>query len=271
MSQHGSTHLEAAHLRSYAERGYFVIRGLVTADTIAEIRRRILACVKQGGGASRPDLERAARGQAAGHDPMRDLRKLGAFGRTDSVAWRGWWANPDVLAVVRPFVGEDVAMKFDSVFLKPARVGGPTPWHQDPGLWRDDDVEAFNGWLAIDPSDRGNGCLQVVPGSHTGPVVPHVEYPDSIHVELPRDRCRDLVVDHIELDPGDALFWHSNLWHHSPPNTSDRQRIGMGAVWTSIAFATRRQMGAVVCEDGHLVRAFPPRWIAQRPSVVQGY
>jgi len=71
----------------------------------------------------------------------------------------------------------------------------------------------------------------VVPGSHTGPIVEHVTYPDSIHAELPRERCRDLRVDHVELEPGDCVLWHSHLWHSSPPNRSDRDRIGVGGVW----------------------------------------
>ena len=51
-----------------------------------------------------------------------------------------------------------------------------------------------------------------------------------MHVELPRELTADLEVEHIELAPGDALFWHSNLWHYSPLNMSDRNRWGMGII-----------------------------------------
>jgi hypothetical protein len=36
-------------------------------------------------------------------------------------------------------------------------------------------------------------------------------------------------VFHAELQPGDAVMWQSYLWHYSPPNLSERSRIGMGA------------------------------------------
>ena len=56
-----------------------------------------------------------------------------------------------------------------------------------------------------------------------------------MHGELPRELVSNLeeVVD-IELESGDVVFWHSYMWHYSPPNTSDQGRIGMGAVWASL-------------------------------------
>ncbi len=97
--------------------------------------------------------------------------------------------------------------------------------------------------MAIDRADRSNGCLQVVPGSHKGPVVEHVRYPDSIHVELPRDQVADVQVDHIELEAGDAIVWHALLWHYSPVNLSDRNRLGIAQVTLSArdAAATGKQ------------------------------
>ena len=80
---------------------------------------------------------------------------------------------------------------------------------------------ALTIWMAIDPADRRNGCLQVAPGSHQGPVVEHVMYDDSLHPELPRDRVEALDVEHIELGAGDAVVWHAHLWHYSPINASD--------------------------------------------------
>ena len=41
--------------------------------------------------------------------------------------------------------------------LKPAKIGGPTPWHQDIGLWRDSNSTAINAWLAIDAATVRRG------------------------------------------------------------------------------------------------------------------
>ena len=68
-------------------------------------------------------------------------------------------------------------------------------------------------------------------------IVQHLLYDDSIHPELPAERVPELLerngVVHIELAPGDCVCWHDSLWHYSPPNVSERGRIGIAAVYTT--------------------------------------
>ena len=120
--------------------------------------------------------------------------------------------------------------------------------------------------MALDPATRQNACLQFVPGSHVGEIVQHVLYEDSIHAELPRGRVTEMIarrgVEHIELQPGDVVCWHSSLWHYSPVNTSPRGRIGMAGVYTTPELVRRseRSWGALpwVLRGGELCAAFPP-------------
>ncbi len=110
------------------------------------------------------------------------FRKLAGFGPESPVLWHTFYTAEPVLAVVRHFQGGDnLLLKFSSVFMKPAKTGSATPWHQDNGLWRDGETEPFNIWMAIDPATRENGCLQFLPGSHREPIVDHVLYPGGIH------------------------------------------------------------------------------------------
>ncbi|MEX2387115.1 MAG: phytanoyl-CoA dioxygenase family protein, partial [Phycisphaeraceae bacterium] len=166
----------------------------------------------------------------------------------------------------RHFLGDDVLLKFNSCFLKPARTGSATPWHQDNGLWRDGETEPFNFWMALDPATRANGCLQFIPGSHTGDIVPHVLYNDSIHPELPREQVRQMVdkhgLHHIELQPGDMVCWHSSLYHFSPPNTSDQSRIGIAGVYNNLENVNRskRFKRFYWClKAGEVCTDFPPQ------------
>ena len=96
-------------------------------------------------------------------------------------------------------------------------------------------------------------------------IVPHVLYEDSIHGELPRARVRQMIdrhgIEHIELQPGDAVCWHASLWHYSPINPSPRGRIGIAGVFTTPQRATRskRSWGSLpwVMRDGRVCAAFP--------------
>ncbi len=228
--------VSAAQRQQLDERGYFICRGLVSVDNTEAIRDGLMDRAREvaasGNYGSDKVLESVAKDSPEDVPLHERFRKLNNLDMVPAL-WENWYAGPSSLAVVQALLGPDILRKFASAFLKPARIGGPTPWHQDIGLWRDSNHDAANGWLAIDSATRANGCLQCVPGSHRGPVVEHVEYEDSIHLELPRDQCGNLDVDYIELEPGDAVFWHSNLWHASDANTSDQGRIGVGAVWVN--------------------------------------
>jgi len=227
-----------AQRQALDEQGFFIQRAVVEPAHIERMRAALIERAedisRRGAYGNDRVLEQAAQADPERIPPADRLRKLNELWSVRAL-WEGWYAHPRVLALLRGLLGTDILNKYASAFLKPARIGGPTPWHQDIGLWRDTNHGAANGWLAIDPSTRANGCLQVVPGSHRGPVIPHVSYPDSVHAELPREHCQDLTVEHIELQPGDAVFWHSNLWHYSPPNHSDQRRMGCGAVWINPA------------------------------------
>ena len=221
--------------QQFVGRGYTVVRDVVPEDRREAIRNGLMDQARQvaasGNYGSDKLLEEEAKEDTPLHERFRKLNRLDLI----PALWNHWYADSGVLHFISSFLGGDILKKYASAFLKPARIGGATPWHQDIGLWRDTNSDAMNGWLAIDPATQSNGCLQFVPGSHEGPVIEHVEYDDSLHAELPRDRCRDLHVDHVELGAGDAVFWHSHMWHYSPPNTSDHGRIGVGAVWVNPA------------------------------------
>ena len=81
-------------------------------------------------------------------------------------------------------------------------------------------------WLAVSEATLDNGCLHVLPGSHTEPVHTHVpdrrEGANYGYVEI---------VDHdmaasvpVLMAPGDVLVFDSHLMHRSTDNlSSDRQ------------------------------------------------
>ena len=206
-------------LLEWEDKGYFVLRAVVNPEEAAEMRGVIKNIILT------PEPEQ--RVEADPMDPMGDtpemraarFRKLNRFCHTSPLIWHRVHCGA-MAPLARYYLGDDILLKFSSVFVKPALTGAATPWHQDNGLWRDGETEPFNFWMALDPATRQNACLQFVPGSHAAEIVQHVLYDDSIHAELPRDRVDEMLarreVEHIELQPGDVVCWHSSLWHYSP-------------------------------------------------------
>ena len=82
--------------------------------------------------------------------------------------------------------------------------------HQDYGYWYQNGClfpDMGSAFIAVDPNTRANGCLQVLKGSHKMGRIEHGRYGDQTGAK------RELV--YVELDPGDTLFFHSNLLHRS--------------------------------------------------------
>ena len=240
----------------YAELGYFVVRQLLPADAVQRVHAevgRILSGYAHGNsdGYVRDYTRSDGRGGTPGApgelDGPASVRVVRDPRCQSSVLWRDWLTHPNVSALQRRMLGEDVRVMGTSFFTKaPGGLGEATPLHQDLYLWsppggpqqatRAAKREHLSTWVALDRVDRGNGCLHMVPRSHLSGVVPHQTYPDGVHAEIQRDlqapvlAATDgvdaLAAEPIELDPGDAVCWASAMWHMSPPNVSERQRWG---------------------------------------------
>ncbi len=77
-------------------------------------------------------------------------------------------------AIARQLLGDGSIPTGHHVILKPARVGGGTPWHQDEAYWDPRYAHrAVSIWIALQPATRENGCMQFLRGSHRGAVLPH--------------------------------------------------------------------------------------------------
>ena len=250
--------------QQWEEHGYFVLRNVVPRDLAIDMRGVIKNELLKPEPEGRPDVDPM--------DPMGDtpeakalrFRKLGNFCSQAPLIWHNFQTGAPMLSVARHFLGDDIIIKFNSVFVKPGTTGSATPWHQDNGLWRDGETEPFNAWMALDPATRENGCMQFIPGSHKTEIVPHVLYEDSLHAELPRERVQEMIdkhgVVHIEAEPGDVVCWHSSLWHYSPPNPSPNSRIAIAGVWSNPAIngGLNRPLTKWGMKNRQICTAFPP-------------
>jgi hypothetical protein len=76
--------------------------------------------------------------------------------------------------IARQLLGPNCLPTGNHAILKPARIGGATPWHQDEAYWDPRYAHrAVSFWLALQPATLENGCMEFIPGSHRGPVLPH--------------------------------------------------------------------------------------------------
>ena len=129
-------------------------------------------------------------------------------------------------------LGGEVYHYHSKMIMKDAKIGGAWTWHQDYGYWYQNGVLfplLCSASIAVDPSTRENGCLQVLKGSHQMGRVDHILTGDQAGADLERvhEAEKRLETVYVEMDPGDVLFFHSNLLHRSDQNRSDKPRWSM--------------------------------------------
>ena len=128
---------------------------------------------------------------------------------------------------------DDEAYHYHSkMVLKDAKVGGAWAWHQDYGYWYQNGVLSPNlcsVMIAVDKATEKNGCMQVLKGSHKLGRINHVLSGDQAGADMERveEAKKRLELVHAIMEPGDALFFHSNALHASAANNSDHPRWAM--------------------------------------------
>jgi len=109
---------------------------------------------------------------------------------------------------------------------------GAFNWHQDYGYWYKNGCllpEMASCTISIDASSTENGCLQFLKGSHFLGRIDHVivKGQEQADPERVKEAKKMFSHEHLITEPGDALFFHSNLLHRSDANNSNKSRRAM--------------------------------------------
>ena len=208
------------HVRDYHRDGYTLAKGMFDADEI-----RLL-------------------GHAAHEDRALDQHSFGRADGEGGTVRLSLWNHPgdtiygmvarchSVVDSAEKLLAGEVYHYHSKMIMKDARVGGAWAWHQDYGYWYQNGVLfplLCSAFIAVDPATRENGCLQVLKGSHELGRIDHVLTGDQAGAD--RDRVEEarkrLELVYVEMEPGDALFFHCNLLHRSDQNRSEHPRWSM--------------------------------------------
>ena len=127
------------------------------------------------------------------------------------------------------FLGDEVYHYHSKIIWKKPGDGG-FDWHQDYGYWYHNAClypDMASCFIMLDKATKENGCLKVLKGSHKVGRIGH-GLSDTPEQTADMERITELEKRHacvyITAEPGDALFFHSNLLHSSDANKSKNSR-----------------------------------------------
>lgn len=138
---------------------------------------------------------------------------------------------PKILDAIEALLGPDILVLATHFFCKYERGDKFVAWHQDVTYWGLEPPYALTAWYAVDDSDVENGCMRVIPGSHSAGILDHGKSQRqgnllSINQEVASAVDDSGAVD-LVLKAGEMSIHHGHLVHGSNPNRSSRRRCGL--------------------------------------------
>ncbi len=138
--------------------------------------------------------------------------------------------NSRIVDAIEDLYGPNLLCWTTNFFIKEADNPAFVSWHQDSTYWGLDKPDVVTAWVAFTPSNKANGAMEFIPGSHTRDQLPHR---DTFAKDNLLTRGQEIAVEvdesqavAIELEPGEVSLHHVRLVHGSPPNPSHDRRIG---------------------------------------------
>ena len=165
--------------------------------------------------------------------------------------------DPNLLDAVEAVLGPDIILWGCHAFCKPGGDGLEVPWHQDGHYWPIRPLSTCTVWIAIDASDKDNGCLRVLPDSHKQQTLFEHVVDQREDVTLTNRIAPEMMdgytpVD-VELMPGQMSLHDVYMVHGSNVNRSPRRRAGLAIRYMSASSLFDRSMYQTSDASGFLV------------------
>lgn len=163
--------LTAAQVAEFHREGFLVVEApQISQSELEWFRSLLISLLERGvGGKEGRNFDISAR--EGGDDVVTQQLFRPSLYATELSEWRYRKLG---LAIAKQLLGPEATLAADNTVLKPSRVGGPTPWHQDeayndPQFYQ----EQISIWMAIFETTTENGAMAFIPRSHLKGILPH--------------------------------------------------------------------------------------------------
>ena len=216
--------LSKDQIEFYRENGYLLVENVVTPEQLARMREITYDFIEKSRAVSVSD---GVFDLDEGHSPQSPkLTRIKLPHKQHPYFWEVA-KNSGVTEVLRDLLGPNVLLQTSKLNTKAPGGGAAVEWHQDWAFYPHTNDNILACGLMLDDVDLPNGPLQVIPGSHKGPVLDH-NNKDGIFCgaidpgdpEFHREKAVTLTGK-----AGSMTVHHARTLHGSAPNRSDRPRL----------------------------------------------
>jgi len=211
--------LSEQQVKEYGEQGYTVQSSLLSTSDV----RAILADVESicaGATLANHDTNRLEMEPKQG--PEGTLVRRVYEPCTYYPRFRSLSESADLLDCVEQLLGPNLSFHYSKLNVKPQSIGSVVEWHQDLAYYPLTNNDSLAILLYLDDASRSNGCLELIPNRHAGPMRDHTASGFfQGKITEPLDPSKAVF---LEGKAGTAIFMHGRTPHSSSPNTSKEPR-----------------------------------------------
>ncbi len=204
-----------ALVEQFKREGYVVVPSLFSVAEIDFFRSYFMALNAAGHGFAGDDPL-----LLGDDDPLKSFPRIVHPHRFDSYSHE-WLLDDRLREWTTALLGAEPFAAQTMFYFKPPGARGQA-LHQDQTPLNVQPGTCLAAWMAVDPCDEENGCLQIVPRTHDIPKLCTVDADTSLSfsgstVPLPPGSQPTSVF----MQPGDVVFFNGQVIHGSYPNSSE--------------------------------------------------
>lgn len=214
---------------TYEENGFMIVKDLVKQADLDKFKKRFQKIctekIRVNGMTVMKDITIAKSEFLQGE---KAVTKVQDFCQDDELF--EYCCLPNIVNYVKAFTGPNIMAMHTMLINKPPDSGSLTsrhPLHQDLYYFpfRPQNLIVC-AWTAMERITKSNGCLLVLPGSHKGEFHKH-GYPkweggvNKMYYGIHDFDLDNLDLVHLEMNPGDTVFFHPILIHGSGANLTN--------------------------------------------------
>ena len=217
-------YLSEAQREAYFEDGYVLLENVVSADwldRLSEATERVAARARTMTAPDKDiDLE-------PGHTPETPrLRRLTQPVELDPVFWE-FGSESVIVDIAADVLGPNVKYHHSKLNFKWRGGGEAVKWHQDIPFYPHTNFTPLAIGVYLDDVGPDQAPVEMIPGSHTGPIFSHFNADDVWVGAIGDDDVATIDVDTavtLEGPAGSVTVHNCRTVHGSGPNRSDRSR-----------------------------------------------
>ena len=265
MSPHPSLVLDPTARRRYAEDGFLVVPGFVSAAWLARLRAVVAAKIEESRTRRASDDQfDLAPDHMAEKPNIRRLRKavdqhpdLWAFAQ-----------DPFVVDLVADLVGPDVRFHSSKLNFKWSAGGDAVRWHQDIQAWPHTNLDVLTFGVYLEDTGSEQGPLTAISGTHRGPIFEQFDddgrWTGAVGERDAATLATDTAVD-LCGPAGTVVLLHCRVVHGSAANDSPRMRPLLLNVYAAADALPMTPLPAPTTRTGLLVRGHEPAHVHMEP------